>query len=432
MSHLGSRPEIPSPPRPTFRPVSQVDDDIWLTTLPEQTMVSVRAWFPVGYLDHPELPPGVGGITNRLLSCGAGLLDDVAFSRARTRAMALLSAGSWSRCSRISLTVPEAFLDRGLELLAMMRTSPRFDVSSIQEVVSDEIVNLRDNEGNSGHIAWQAMLPRYWGVDSEMARYQRRSADVLEGLLRSEIQSSWQRRFRDAEPLFLVAGPVREAKLREAIRKHFPPSAGASSSPSVVLPQVSPGREVLPNPMANQAFLRVDLPCAASLHPDRPGQSAGSMALGYGLSSRLPSILRARLGWTYGVDVETPPARDASSFHVSCFVQEDVTFEARDIIERELRKLTDGIHPDELKCFLAQATLGFINSFESSWNTTDLYCDYLRMGLLPDGVEQRARDFLELTLDEACDALSRLPVDLMVSTTVLSEGSEQRMEESRD
>jgi len=171
--------------------------------------------------------------------------------------------------------------------------------------------------------------------------------------------------------------------------------------------------------MADQPYLRVDIPCAASLHTDRPGQAAGAMALGAGLSSRLPAILRARLGWTYGVDVQTAPGRVASSIQVCCFVQEDAQDAALNIIREELMRLKQGITADELRSFCASSTVGFIEAFGTSPASTNFLCDYLRVGLLPDAIAARVPDFLELDLDTACDALSRLPVELMLTTTVL-------------
>jgi predicted Zn-dependent peptidase len=139
----------------------------------------------------------------------------------------------------------------------------------------------------------------------------------------------------------------------ESVLKNFQDRKGKAAS----LEKTCFAEEAKPKPLVvkkkrgiAQSYLFIGARTVCSSHPDMPVLDLIGTILTGGASSRLFIALREKEGLTYDVRAETNRGKDFGFFSVSCAVNNDNLSKAKDLIMKELAKLTrEKVPNDELK-----------------------------------------------------------------------------------
>jgi predicted Zn-dependent peptidase len=274
-------------------------------SMPEHATAAIGAWVCSGSAHEPVERAGITHLVEHLLlrRCGrrgpeeiAELIDSLGGG---------VDAFTTRESCAITAHVPADRLAEASSLVMDALFSPRFlarEVELERQVALAEFDLVQDSPGE---MVMERSLQAAWGT-SPLARPVLGDRDAVRRLRAADLRAFHRNRFTAERLLLVVAGPVREAQVRDLLA-HLP--RGASGGASVSAPRWHAGFAVEEREGLEQVYANLVLPALPAGHPERMTLGVLHQLLGAGTSSRLFRELRDRRGLVY--EVET--AVDATS-----------------------------------------------------------------------------------------------------------------------
>jgi len=315
--------------------------------LPRRRTVAIHFQMLAGVADDPADKLGLAYLVEQTLDKGTehhdarGLAD--AFDRLGVRRDSWVGRESFGFRA---LSLPE-FFPQVMQLHAEMLRIPTFPDQACRtavELARQELDGLQDEpmELLRKVQARQAYGPR-------LGRHPLGEQETLATIKPDDIRSQWADTFSSGRLQVAVAGPVNaEATidLLEEMFRGFGPSAPAGRDPFATA--FSPTTAHVPKQLEQQ-YISICWPGAPVPDPDFPVERVILGILAGGMSGRLFTEVREKLGLVYWVGAWHEHPRGAGMIHLGASTSPERCEQTLAVLMREVDRLTDDLHPDELE-----------------------------------------------------------------------------------
>ncbi len=275
-----------------------------------------------GFRDDPEGKSGTVSLLSEMLERGSHGISAAEMSR-RVEA---LGAGGYSDADDDAFSIGFHGLsrdaDRLLEFLGWMVQSPNFDPKEfkiVKDRIRDQWKNLSDSaEGLAGFS-----FARTLANGTSYSRGSVRNFREFDSVKLQDVQSFYRKHFTPGNTILAVVGRVDRKKYTELLKKTFADWKGNApvkkwknyTDPRFV---AKPGEIILVDrPDLPQAQIRVGFRVPGLKWPERYALTVGNALLGEYFNSRLNSVIRDRLGLTYGISSSVNYSKEFSYLGVT-------------------------------------------------------------------------------------------------------------------
>ncbi len=323
---------------------------ILTSRMPHTYSVSVGFFIGVGSRYEEERRAGISHFIEHMLFKGTEKRPTAKDIAIAIEGIGGLINGSTGREATVyGVKVPQPHLDVAVDVLSDMLLHAKFDPLEIEkerQVIIEEInLTLDTPDVLASLLACQLLWP-----DHPLGHDVLGTKESVSGLDREAMLSYLRCHYGPANAVVSVAGNVEHERVVELISTYlgdwqgggedrFRPAEGDQTKPRLCLQFKE----------TEQAHLCLSLPGLERDHPDRFGLGLLSCILGEGMSSRLFSEIRERLGLAYSVNSFLTTLRDTGMVGIYAGVDPSRISLAIEAILRECEKLKrEEVPPEEL------------------------------------------------------------------------------------
>ncbi|MCM0018834.1 MAG: insulinase family protein [Tagaea sp.] len=390
----------------------------WFVRDPSLPVLAIEFSWRGGSAADPIGKGGLASMTADLLTAGAGDLDLQAFAREiEDRSISIgFSAGADTAQGSLRLLSRDA--DRGVELLALALTRPRFDAREVERVRAQILQGLARDESSPETQARRAFARAAFG-DHPYARPGRGTPDSVRSLTVEDLRAHLARRYARDNLVVAAVGDVTPERLGLLLDRAFG-GLPASAAP-VEIPRVEAqgaGRTLILRKPATQTFALFGHKGVAREDPDFfAAQLVNYVLGGGGFNSRLMARVREREGLTYGIGTGLGTLDRTEVIQGSFSSENGRIARAMDIVREEWTAMgARGLSAEELQGAKDYLTGSFPLQLDRSDRIARLLVNSRLDGRGLDWFDERQRRIEAVTLAQANAAARRLfdPARLLV------------------
>lgn len=322
---------------------------VWLVPLPERELVTVQLLTDAGAGAEDEPQGGIAALTARALVTGTGRLDAAAFAEAaEALGIDVHSESNWDS-ARAGFSALGRHLEAGLELLAEMVRTPRFDPGEFERLRSERLNDILQSRADPARLADESFLRHVYTEGVPYGRPSAGTPETVEGLEVSDARGYHASRYAPDVAAIVVAGGFEPADALRLVEATFGGWAGHGHGHRAIAPTARDGRRLVlvDRPGSVQSELRVGHVGIDRADPRYFPALVLAALLGGVFRSRLNVRLREELGYTYGARASFEPRRAAGPFTASSAVQTEVTVDAVRELLAQLDRIRDGAPADD-------------------------------------------------------------------------------------
>lgn len=393
------------------RVVSPGGIEAWLVRDPTLPLIAVDFRFRGGTAAEPADRAGVGVLATEMLREGAGDLDSSAFAaELEERSISLGFSASADQLWG-SLRVLNMHRERGVELLALALTRPRFDESAVERVRARLLAGYAreaEEPRSMARRAFQAAaFPAHpYGRSLEATVAGTRAASAAD--MRAFLGRSMAR-----DNLIVgVVGDVTAAELAPLLDRAFGglPARTSLAPVAETAPDIAADRTIVIRRRIPQSVKFFGAPGLKRDDPDWfAAQLVNYVLGGGGFNSRLMVEVREKRGLTYGVSTGLSPFDHAALVVGASSTENPRAARSLEIIRAEWRRMAEeGPTAEELENAKAYLTGSFALMLDSSASVARLLSSiqYDHLGI--DYLRRRDAMIRAVTLDDARRVARRL------------------------
>ena len=345
---------------------------------------------PAGCVYDPPERRGLAAVLSDLLTRGAGERD----SRELTLALDNLGVDHSERASQFNVRFTAATLARNLpavlDLYADVLLRPHLDADELGPVQELALQTLQGIEDEPQHKLFIELYRHHYppplGLDPSG------TAEGIEGLTIGDVRAQWRRLFVPRGAILSVAGNVEWGALRDQVGRLFGDWQGGDR-PAVTLGPPPPPTAHLSKETA-QTQIGIAFASVPIGHPDYYAARGAVNVLSGGMSSRLFTEVREKRGLCYSVGASYQTFKDRASILCYAGTTNERAQETLDVTLGELRRLQDGIEPEEVERVKAGLKSALIMAEESTnARAATLASDWYFLGRV------RSFDEMQATID---------------------------------
>jgi zinc protease len=318
------------PPAPEVRTLAN-GAALWVVSLPELPLVSMRVVFDGGARLDPEGQWGVASLAADLMDESAGEHSAAELSRALRDLAAYVSTSSTRDSIELRLDVHSDRLEPALALAADVALRPAFSDEDWERVHARTLNALAQRSESAGDVAVYLAGYQYYGERHPLGRPVDGTRATVEGLSLDDARAAWARSVQPGRATFVVVGDIDADRAQALLEVAFDewPEAGE-------VEEIAPGDA---RPGAGQCYL-VDMPGATQTalrlmgdgyvpgDAGAPGAELARTVIGGSFTSRLNQLMRVEKNYTYGASGYFVPRRGDTTWMVSTSVEVSHTGEA--------------------------------------------------------------------------------------------------------
>ena len=334
-----TRPAVPEPqvwhfPQPEVIMLAN-GLTLWVFHLPGQHVIAADLVIDLPLSVEPRNREGVGLLCARVADEGTLRHPGAAITEELERRGAAYSAHVWHTATVCSLDVPSTRLADALPLFAEIVLEPAYAPTDVARHVAlrrSEIAHTRASAPGSAAMARRSVQ---FLDDSRFSRAVGGTEDSIAGITAPDLHAFHDVHWRPDRATLVIAGdlPVDVVARLEAGFGSWAPAghAGVPAAPDWRPATTTAGRRVVhlvDRPDAVQAEIRL---CGRAIDRSDPRLSSlqvAATALGGSFLSRLNSVLREELGYTYGAHLGVAPMRSGGQWTASWSCRTEVTADA--------------------------------------------------------------------------------------------------------
>lgn len=334
-----------------------------------------------GYRDDPAGKSGVSELVAATLDRGAGGMTERQIAREIEKLGASRSATTGDDSFVLGLHGLSIDGERLLEMLSILALKPTFAESEVRKEhtrLKDRWSRLGDYSENLAALAYH----RWMAADTVYGRGSFLSMKEFDAVGPTDVVAFHKRHFVPERAVLVLVGRLDEAKTRGWVEKHFggwaPGGAEAASAAFKYRSPLVPKADergtvvVVDRPGLTQAQVRIGWHAPAIKSPEHYPLVVGNSILGEFFHSRLNSLIRDKLGLTYGIGSGVTHAMELDTLSISAATQNDQVGKLLVKTREVMKELgSQGVSPEEVaqareylrgSFALGTATLGAVAS----------------------------------------------------------------------
>lgn len=395
----------------------------WLVRDRTAPLVALSFSFVGGTASEPESRRGVTSVMASLLTDGAATLPAQAFRLRQEEAAASLGFGASADRLAGSLQVLTANRDRGLELLRLGLTAPRFDQAMVDQRVAQAIAGLKQAEQRPRAVAERTMMATMF-AGHPYGRGFEHLTETLKTLTPTDFKERAAALLRRDGLIVGAVGDIDAADLSRALDHAFgdlPLGMPGSAGPAVPdwVPTGGSRTIVVDRPVPQSAVVMA-MPGILRRDPDWYAAAVLSHILGGGQQSRLFNEVREKRGLAYNVSSDLRVSEKGSLLVISTGSANERVAEAIQVIRGEIARLRDnGITEQELADAKTYLTGALALSLDSSSAVASLLRGLQTDHLPRDFLDHRAELIGAVTAADVNRVARRLLRDDAMTTVVV-------------
>lgn len=335
---LMPRPEVPAPlvwpfPQPEVYTLAN-GLTVWAHDLPGQHVVAADVVLDLPLHLEPRDREGVALLCARVADEGTHEHPGSEITEALELQGAAYSAHVSHDATLLSLDVPDTRLSEALPLFAEIVRRPAFDPADVARHVALRLSEIEHQAANPSSAAGVVRRRVQFAESDRHHRAAGGEADTVAELTASDLMGFHDEFWRPNRSILVIAGEL-PADLRGRLEAAFGDWTPRGAAERHLAPQwVAPASGDRPvvhlsdHPDAVQAEVRICGRASDRGNPDLPVLQVAADALGGSFLSRLNSVLREELGYTYGAHLAISPMRVEGTWSASWSCRTDVTADA--------------------------------------------------------------------------------------------------------
>lgn len=214
---------------------------------------------------------------------------------------------------------------------------PEKEIKKEKGVIIEEINMYYDIPMRYVHILWPALLygdqPAGWPIAG--------TKESVSGISRQDLINYWRSQYVASNTLVCLAGKFEEALAIEKVKKHFSKTGfkKAVEKPKLVENQIKPNL-ILHTRKTDQTNLCLGVRGYNLFHPQKYGFELLGIILGGMLSSRLPLIIRGKLGIAYHIATSVEADTDVGFLATAAGIDNKNVEKAISVVLEEYKKIS--------------------------------------------------------------------------------------------
>lgn len=243
--------------------------------------------------------------------------------------------------------VPCQHFDVALEVLSDILLNSRFDADDIEkerQVIFEEInMGFDSPPQRVGQLIDSVLWPGH-----PLGRDIAGSRQSVASIKKRDMLDFVSRHYQPANTVVSIAGNIKHLQAAGAVEKLLGGWAGGSRQPSFrTYQQQAADRLVVETREIEQSHVCLALPGLSRSHPDRFKIDLMNIVLGEGMSSRLFTEVRDKLGLAYAISSYSEHLADSGALTVYVGVEPRRLEEAIRAVQKQLRRLSRELVPDD-------------------------------------------------------------------------------------
>lgn len=311
--------------------------------------------------------------------------------------------------------LPEHF-ERAVALHAEFLRSPSFPQDVIEaglQLAKQELLGLEDD---AQALTDKLIAKRAFG--DLLGRHPVGELETLDKITRHDIESHWRRRFHAGRTIVAVAGAIDAGHVADTFERCFTDFGTSARSGRESFPvDFSPGDVHLEKDL-EQEQIAVCWPGVDATHVDFPIQQVILGILSGGMSGRLFTEVREKLGLVYWVNAWHDAPRSASMIFLGASTTPERCDQTYETLLRQVERLSEDVQTDELE----RAVTGLLAAFETRGDSTKARCGELAADLFffgrPRSDEEKTASLKNVTIADIQRYLECYPRDPRCVVTV--------------
>ena len=317
---------------------------------------------PCGAVHDPHGHLGLCNFVCDMVQRGSGDLSSREFVQALERLGVDRSASvTLSHTSFSAATLAENLIP-ALTLHADLIRRPIFPADQIDEARLVCLQELRASEDDLAHRVIERVrslqYPSPWG------RSVQGTSDAIGQIGMTDVQRHFETRYQPSGAILSVAGKLDWSQLKDHVAQLFGDWKANPPEPIKETPPEEQHAHIQHE--SNQTHIAISYPSVPYRDENYYQARAAVGVLSDGMSSRLFTEVREKQGLCYTIYAMVNTLRDQGAVFCYSATSNERAQETLDVAMRELKKLKDGVHEDELKRLKARIKSGLIMQQESS------------------------------------------------------------------
>ncbi len=317
---------------------------------------------PAGSAHDPLDRPGLANFACEMVQRGCGERD----SRRFLEDLENLGVDRGASVGNLTVFYDAAMLAEKLEEVLAIHADllrrpllPPEQLEDARRVCLQEIYGVEDDPPHQVMVELRKSLYR-----DPLARPSYGTEEGIESITLHDIQRHVRRTYQPAGVILGVAGKIEWPAVRDMVERLFGDWEPAPLEP-ILEARGAGGYRHLEFP-SEQVQVAVAYPLVPYHHADYLRASASVGVLSGGMSSRLFDEIREKRGLCYSVYASTDTTRNHGNVVCYAGTSTDRAQETLDVMLAELRKLGEGVRPDELRRLKTIIKSGLVMRQESS------------------------------------------------------------------
>jgi zinc protease len=320
-----------------------------------------------GSIYDPADKKGLANLTAMMLDEGAGGLDALQLNDAVEMLGSHLSIRIDEDNIFVSLQTLKENLKSSMELFGKVITQPHFEEKDFLREQRKALTRIIQRKDNPDDVADFIFHYKLYGKDNPYSNLYLGNEASAGSISVDDVRSYYKKMFTPGNSALIVAGDTTEEELRLLLKNYADNGNSGEAEPfRISEPQRRGSRiAVCHKENAMQSEIRVGQLSSKRSEGNFFARHLLNTILGGQFSSRININLREDKGYTYGAFSRFNYYKHQAHFYVSTSVSTENTGRAVEEILSELKKIRDGVTPEELEF----AKFSIIRKFPANFET---------------------------------------------------------------
>ncbi|UCG32756.1 MAG: insulinase family protein [Phycisphaerales bacterium] len=384
--------------------------------LPDRRVVHFEFRLYAGAAHEPSERLGLAHLVEETVTKGTERRSGRELSDAFDAIGASHSTWTGRECAGFGSTCLPEYLEEALGLHAEFLRTPTFpeDACSVAVELAEQEINSLNDEPRD--LCDKLLARQTYG--EVLGRHVLGEPETLKRITRQDIAGFWQRMYVPGRMQLVLAGPVDWERTKACVESLFAGCGGAKSSGREPFTFQFNAQRAHHQQETEQEQIGVCYPGVAVPSREFPIERVLLGVLSGGMSSRLFTEVREKLGLVYYVQAWSEHPRGAGMIHIAASTTPERCAETYATLLREISRLADDVTEEELE----RAKTGLLARAETRGETTSARCAELGNDLFhyghPVSREEKLDAIREVSVEDIRRYLHEHPRDQLSVLTL--------------
>lgn len=328
-----------------------LDNGLRLITaaMPHTRSVCLSIFIGTGSRYEPDTEAGISHFVEHLLFKGTEKRPTAReISTAIEQVGGIINGGTDKEVTVYWAKVPKQHFSTALDILTDILLHPRFEPEAIEkerQVIIEELNMTKDIPAQQANLIIDELL---W-PDHPLGRDIAGTKESVTAISRDNLTDYLKRQYQPDNAVVAIAGNIQHREMISAVSQMLGGWTGRQPHLGYTAYQPKPAQRLhIEKRKTEQAHLCLAVPGLPLLHPQRFTLDLLNVILGEGMSSRLFTEIRERLGLAYSIHSYVEHFFDSGSLNVSAGVEPGKLKTAIKAIREQLHQLKESVPEAEL------------------------------------------------------------------------------------